>query len=188
MTISEIVDGLPDTFVAKKEVRGLLESGGVTIDQHGQAVGEFNRLLAARRQREQDAAIAAQREQRQRDVADEANRRAFERAGYDAEVKLLASVEPHWPTYRKMMALGEDLTALFDAARSRDVGDYLAFKAAADAVPALLKEIGVEPDTFAGGVWATVCNTRRITPAQIKAMAVSAAKHATLAQSAKGTM
>jgi hypothetical protein len=181
-TISEIVERLPDTFVAKKEVRGMLEAAGVEVDPHGRAIGEFNRLLATRRQRESDARLAALRGDRERDAADEANRRQFERAGRDAEIALLKTVAPHWPTYHKMMRLCRDLDCLFSAERARDVGDVMAYKAALDEVPAMLTAMGVEPDSFAGGIWEAVCNTRRISEAQMKAMAVAAAKHATLAK------
>lgn len=180
-TITELVDRLPNTFVAKKQVRGILESAGITVDQYGQAIGEFNRLLNARRVLEDAARTASLRESRAREASDKINEREFERAGRDAEIALLKTVEPHWPAYRKMMALCRDLDQLFCAERARDMGDVLAFQGALDAVPAMLSELGVEPDDFAGGIWATICNTRRISEAQMKALATSAAKQATLA-------
>lgn len=180
MTIAELVDGLKDTFVAKKKVRDILTAAGISIDPSGREIGEFNRLLNLRRDRESQARSAKLTAEREQAVADEANRREFERAGYEAEIKLLSSVEPHWPTYHRMIALGEKLSQAIDAARGRDVGDFLAYRSAAEEIPALLVDLGVDPDTFAGGVWATVCRFRRISPGQIKAMAVSAAKYAAL--------
>lgn len=84
---------------------------------------------------------AAETAARQRRLAEQVQReqaeaKAAELAEYQAaERTALAAVEPHWPTYRRVLDLARDCREYRAAARYRDVGDMMAFK---DAAPALM--------------------------------------------------
>lgn len=174
--ISEIVARLPDTYIAKKQVRGILESEGITINASGLEISEFNRLLNIRRERESDQRTAELAAEREREVA----RKDFAQQGRAVEIKLMANVEPHWPTYHRMMDLCRDLADMFDAIKARDVGDIMATKSAAKQIPEMLFEFDIEEDSVTADIWDRVVTYHTISDAQAKALAVAVAKAATL--------
>ena len=106
--------------------------------------------------------------------------REFEKAGYDAERGIFASVEPHWPTYHRILKLAEATAALLDAAHRRDTGDIIAHRNASRDLAASLDELGLDPESQAAGIYDTVCRTKRMSRNQAKAIAMAAAKEATL--------
>jgi hypothetical protein len=176
MTIQELVESLPSTFVAKKQRRGLLEQAGIAVDANGTKIGEFQRHLDARREREaasQSEAAAAERDR-------EAARKEFAKQGREAEIKLMAGVAPHWPTYRKMLGHCDQLAELFSAAKFRDTGDILANRGAIEAIGQLLVSLDIEEDPVAGDIWCSVLEYKSISDKQAKALAVAVAKAATL--------
>lgn len=96
--------------------------------------------LAAARQRQEielaEAEAAAQvaesaRIQALRDQSEREQKEAKEAelAAYRAEERIeLEGIEPHWPTYRRVLALINDCREFEDAVRHRDSGDIMAFK------------------------------------------------------------
>jgi hypothetical protein len=107
--------------------------------------------------------------------------RQFAQAGYDAERRLLAGVEPHWPTYHRVMRLCGQLADCLDACRHRDAGDIIANKDALHELSELLDSLDVDTESQAGGIYDTITRTKRVTEKQAKALAMAAAKAATLA-------
>lgn len=104
--------------------------------------------------------------------------REFEQAGYDAERGIFASVEPHWPTYHRVLRLAERTADLLDAASVRDTGDIMANRTAASELAAALDDLELDHESQAAAIWDTVTRTHRMTIKQAKALAIAAAKEA----------
>jgi hypothetical protein len=176
MTIQELVESLPTTFVSRKKRRGLMEQAGIAVDANGTQIGEFQRCLDARREREvasQSEAAAVERDR-------EAARKEFAKQGREAEIKLMAGVEPHWPTYQVMIGHCDQLAELFSAVKFRDTGDILANRGAIEAIGQLLMSLDIEDDSLAGDIWCSVLEYKSISDKQAKALAAAVAKAATL--------
>jgi hypothetical protein len=126
---------------------------------------------------EEKAKLAVDKEARLAAAKAQAHKLEEERhAQAKKEIEENANVEPHWPTYRTILASVHDYNEYRNARRYADVGDVLAFKHAAEDFQDLVHEHIIDAGHFARDVWQTIERSGKITDKQAKVLAVAISK------------
>jgi hypothetical protein len=129
---------------------------------------------------EAQAAAQVAENNRKLQEAHEREVREAQAAKLSEEREAMASVEPHWPTYRRAMSLAKDWHEACDARQHRDSGDWIAFKQAGDDLLLLAEEVMLPQDSTAGSILIkTVAAGWAMSEAQAKLVAIAIAKLAT---------
>jgi len=144
-----------------RDYKALRYAEGTEAHQRSVLQGHIHRAAEADRLAAESAAQKAAAQER-RSAKKAADKAAAEKAAQERIARIAKqmeadrNVEPHWPTYRKVIQLGPVWAEWRDAARYGDMGDYVAFKTQAEEFEDLVVKHLDDIGELATDVWTTI--------------------------------